>query len=197
MRQPMSSHRPETSRPTTSGGPTLYNEYYDDVDDDDESDDGDVFAFLPPSTPEQHQFSHQHGSQPGANSLSPLSQQAPLTSPAPTYPFDPYARFPGEAPGMAGQYAVHQAISQPLTPPSTGSHSHDQSAILMNRLQRTTPQSSIEVRVSLPSEKDPEAGSQSRRLHTKSDSRASTSMGGSFVAESDEGREASIKYVAK
>ncbi|KAF9029353.1 OPT-domain-containing protein [Hymenopellis radicata] len=136
------------------------------------SDDGDVFAFLPPATPDQHQL-QQHAQHP-QGLVTPLSQP-PVTSPAPTYPFDPYARLPAEAPG---NFAFLQPVSQPLTPPSTDSMSQAESGILMTRLQQT-PQSSVE-----------------RRLHTKSDSRASTSVGGSFM-ESDledvDAREASIK----
>lgn len=204
MRPSTASERPSTSRPATSVGPAVYSDYYDDVDDDESSDDGDVFAFLPPATPEpQHPL---QGSQPAPSTTetysSPLSSP-PVTVPAASYPFDPYSRFPSEAPGMAGNFAYHQPVSQPLTPPSTASHSGTatDSAIRMTRLGQT-PQSSVEVRVSLPSggetpisEKDQESILQ-RRLHTKSDSRGSTSMGGSFIDgeyEDGEGREASIK----
>ncbi len=193
MRQPTASERPSTSRPATSVEPTVYNDYYDDVDDDESSDDGDVFAFLPPATPDQHQL--QQHAQHHQGLATPLSQ-APVTSPAPTYPFDPYARFPAEAPAMAGNFAFHQPVSQPLTPPSTDSMSQAESGILMTRLQQT-PQSSVEVRVSLPSASE-KGSAEQRRLHTKSDSRASTSVGGSFM-ESDledvDAREASIKSV--
>ncbi len=119
---------------------------------------------------------------------------------APTYPspiFDPYARFPADS-TQAGR-VIHQPLSQPLTPPSTDSQSNDD-PYRMTRIQRQTPQSSVEVHVSLPSagsEKDIEAEAE-MRLHTKS-SRGSPSIGESYVDDDfddidhDGGREASIK----
>jgi hypothetical protein len=124
----------------------------DDHDDDDSDDD--VFAFLPPSTPDRN-APIPHNVYPPDSLIENLSYPAPV--------FDPYARYPVRE---SGPPIVHHRVPYAVeTPPSTDSHTHSNDPYRMrrvnhpsqpstahsNRINTSTTTSSREIRVSLPS----------------------------------------------
>jgi hypothetical protein len=212
------------SRPVTSNGPHpnssaghsafydhtgpryTYGEDYALEEEEDESDNEDVFAFLPPSTADQHkdQLNHDHPQ----DHLSPLPQPPLVSFPSPT--FNPYARYPADS--LVGPSTIYFQ-PPPQSPPSTATDSNTHNNTRdgqypLRRLNTATTAShaaptsdSREVRVSLPAsatrvesdlDMDMDAGVR-RRSHQK---RAGSSIGESLsVTPSmvDDDTEGSIK----
>ena len=193
-----------TSRPYTSGGPTYdsrdpqytYGHTYAVEEEEEDSEDEDVFAFLPPSTPDNQQ---QHD--------YPLDPPH-ISFPSPT--FDPYARYPaGSAIGPSAQYILPPPQSPPSTTTDSNTHNdtHDDQ-FRLRRMNSVTLASrgaataeSREVRVSLPgsgggrihTSEDVEAGLRRRSKQPESSIAESLSITPSMIDDDETSREGSTK----
>jgi hypothetical protein len=216
--------RPTTARPGTSAGivfnrPPQFTAYSDDASqsfEDDESEDGDVFAYLPPSTAEQEQERQRelHQQRPGTTHSQTPAAQFEVTVPSlpyqdvqyPSPSHNPYARFPSDThysplPGPSNIHSRLLTPHDPVTPSaSTESYVNDQEGYRMSRINTRSSHQSGKVShpISLAPSLDKSYAtsdlvhrpSAKRRMSSKADSEIMTA---SMI--DDESRVGSIKYV--